>query len=492
MRTVRRAYFMASLEQHSQIVVSLAMISVISRLLSPAEIGLSVIGLAVAGIVFTAREFVTSDVLIPPGVIDIRDIQTASTLVVGCAVLISIGLFAFAPLLANFYGEPLMIHFLRVMALSGIFDAFTCPTSAILRRDMDFGTLTRVSVLTSLVNAGSVLLLAAFGMGAMSFALGALAACVARMALLFHAVPNLRMYIPRLTGSRAVFSFGIYKGASSLLDKAYDALPQLVLGRILPLSSVGLYNRANLACSLPDKILLSAVYSVAFPAFAAEVRAQNDIAKPYLRMISYITALYWPATLMLAILADPIVRLVLGNNWLMAVPIVQILACASVFYFPNILTYPILMALGANRAAFASNVIGRGLSTLIICGASFYGLIVLALSQFIAMPLQMIVSLTYVRRHAPFGWKAFFAVLTQSGIVTAFAIAGPLVVVGMNKFSGALSFPQTGLCAVLSAIGWGFALILTRHPLLAEFSRLTGRTLPPWLSWSGRQQTQEG
>lgn len=79
-------------------------------------------------------------------------------------------------------------------------------------------------------------------------------------------------------------------------------------------TAVAIYNRANTVCSIPDRIFLSAIFSFAFPALAAEVREGGDVRRSYLRALSYITVLYWPSLIMVAILADPIVRLALETS----------------------------------------------------------------------------------------------------------------------------------------------------------------------------------
>jgi O-antigen/teichoic acid export membrane protein len=402
--TVRRAFLMATLEQYSQIVVSLAMIAVLSRLLSSAEIGIAVIGLGIGTLAFNVRELVTSEFLIQRENISPEDVRTAITLMFGFSVLICSILLILAPWLAEFYTQPGLGPFICILAISGVIDSAVGTIAALLRRDMLFGALTRMGVLSSITNAVVIIVLVTLDFGYMSYAWGTLAAASVRMVLGFHARPILWMYRPSLAGWRSFFVFGGYKGASTIIDRTYEALPQLVLGRFMPLTAVGLFNRANLVCGLPDKFMLSAIFAVAFPAFAAEVRAQRRVDEAYLKVISYITALYWPALIVLAILAHPIVNIALGQAWDEAVPLVQILSVAAIFWFPNILTFPVLVAMGANQQAFESNFIGRGLSTVVICCASYFGLYTLVLSQFIVLPFQMVISLIYVRRHIQFAW----------------------------------------------------------------------------------------
>lgn len=481
MGTVRRAFFMASLDQYSQIVVSMALIAVLSRLLNSTEIGVATIGLSIGTIVFTAREFATSEFLIQREQLQATEIRTGTTLVFGLSAVIAVGLCLLSPFIATFYGDAALKDFIYMTAIAGLIDGLVSPHTALLRREMEFGSLTRINVGGAFANAFVALGAAWSGYGFMSLALALIAAALVRAILTFHAKPEIWMFRPCLVGTRSIFAFGGYKGASSVLDRLYESLPQLVLGRIMPLSAVGIFNRANLVCGLPDKLMLSAAFAVAFPAFSAEVRAKRAVKQSYLRMISYISVLFWPSSLMLAILADPVVNIVLGHGWLAVVPILQILCCATVFSFANILTYPVLVAFGANKDAFTANFVGRGLSAIVICLVSSYGLIALALSQFISLPFQMYISFRYIRQHVQFEWAELLAVMTRSGMITLMAIVGPVAILIFNDFDFDFSGSATALSILLCAAGWTIGMVAFRHPLLDELPAISERLLGRWV-----------
>ena len=61
---VRRAFAMAAGEQYVRLAINFASIAMVSRLLTPTEIGVSVIGTGIMAIALGLREFATSDFLI--------------------------------------------------------------------------------------------------------------------------------------------------------------------------------------------------------------------------------------------------------------------------------------------------------------------------------------------------------------------------------------------------------------------------------------------
>jgi O-antigen/teichoic acid export membrane protein len=242
---------------------------------------------------------------------------------------------------------------------------------------------------------------------------------------------------------------------------------------MLPHSAVGLYNRANVTAGIPDKIVLTSVLSVAFPALAAEVRRGRSLKEPYLRALSLITVLYWPALVLLAILAQPVVLVLLGQQWLAVTPLLQVIAIAALGWFPVALNPPVLLAIGATRDRMLAALLGRSGAAVVLCssaycGIAYFGVMAMAASQLVSLPLQMVVALCFVRRHIAFRWREVPAALWKSAMVTASSAAGSLCVVALPHFSFNLSIRGTLLALLLAAVGWLAGVLVTRHPAVLE------------------------
>jgi O-antigen/teichoic acid export membrane protein len=470
MKHVRRAFLMATLGQYLSIVVSLALIAVMSRLMTPAEIGLSVIGLGVTTVVFSLREFVTSDFLIQLGTVERHDVRTARTVMSCITGVLGLALLLASPWLAGFYDNGTLKLFLALTIAAAIIDGLASPNLALIRRDMEFGTVTLIDTVRLSVNAIATIGFAMLQWGFISFAAAALVASIVSTSLALMSRQIWWSFRPSFKSFRVIAEFGRYRGATNVVDRFYDSLPMMILGSIMSSAAVGSYSRAVTISNLPDRLVLSSVFSVAFPALAAGVRSQIDVKKSYLHSLGFITVVYWPALLMVTILADPIVRMALGDGWGEVIPLARLLTLSSVFFFPVVLTYPLLMALNANRSAFAYNMISRSASAAILCAASFFGVTAIAMSQFISLPMQMVLCFIFVRRYVTFAWRDLFEAILPSGLISLATIAGPIAAAAFLGFRFDFTLPETALICILGIIGWLVGLKATHHPFLDEIS----------------------
>jgi O-antigen/teichoic acid export membrane protein len=472
MSRIRRALVLASAERYVGVVVQLGLIAMVSRLLTPEEVGVNTIGTGLMMILLSLREFASADFLVQRKTLTPDEVRTTFTLLFGIGALLGVAIAALAPAIGASYGTPGLADFLRVVAIVGLFDAVRLPLVALLQRDLAFGTLAVINVVGLVTGAVVTVGLAALGHGYMSFAWAWLATSVLTSVLALCLRPELDAFRFRVRAWRPVTAFGGWWGAGVLLMKLHEALPPLVLGRLLPLSAVGLYNRATMVSMIPERVILSQVYTVAFPAFAAQARDGQDVGAGFLRAVSYVSVVHWPFLAVLGLLAHPLVLIVLGDQWTEIVPLVRILAFAAMFGSPAILSLQALGALGALRHKLLVNLITRPIAVVALCGATFFGLTAMAFSQCAVLALQLAVALFFFRRNVPVAWRDLGAVVRHSLVVTVAAAAPCLVALSMTGFGAPPSIGAALIAGGLSVTCWMGAIWLSDHPVKVEVERL--------------------
>jgi O-antigen/teichoic acid export membrane protein len=347
---------------------------------------------------------------------------------------------------------------------------------------MDFGKVMLINTSGAVTAAVVSIALALLGFSYMSFAWGWVSSAVVTGAIALMLGSNFRIFRPRLQGWRGMLAFGGYNGGTVVLYRFYESLPYLLLGRVLSADAAALYNRALMICQLPDKVILAGALSVALPAFSGAVRTGGDLKQAYLRSLHLITGLQWPALVMVALLADPLVRLLLGDQWHAVVPLVRIVAIAFLFSFSFELNYPVLVSVGAIRDVFLRAALIFPVSAAVVLGAALHGLEAVTWSLLAVIPFQALVSLSFIRRHIRVTWPEIASAVWSSAQVTALSLVGPIAVILLTGTNLTMSFPIAVAVGAAAAPGWILGLWVTRHDLLNEgklaVQMVRGRRLP--------------
>jgi O-antigen/teichoic acid export membrane protein len=468
---IRRALLLASAERYIAMSVNLATTVMIARLLRPEEFGLAVLGLSIWTFAEGLRELGITSYLVQQPELTIAKIRTSFTIVLMLTLIMAGPIVLAAPFIARFYGAPELENYFYVIAVCFFVGPFVQPIHALWRREMAFATIASLSALTTTLNAGVTIFLAYLGFSFMSFAWASLVSTTTGLLLYLFLWRDLSIFRFSLSEWRGVVSFGVYDCGATALYRLWDTFPYLMLGRILGAGAVGLYQRATMLCNLPERLLLAGMVPVVLPAFSDRVRRGQSLKEGYLRGIEYITAVLWPALLILVILAHPIVSLLLGPQWSEVAPLVQVMAGAMLFWFQMDLTAPILMAAGAVRHSFLLALITVPFSICTQSLAAPYGLYAVALTMFINVPVFVLVGVFLVRLHVPFHLHELAASMRKSAVVALLSAVGPLAIRLWAGASRDISIAAAVIALVLSAVGWVAGLWLTGHPFLSEALR---------------------
>ena len=240
-------------------------------------------------------------------------------------------LFSAAPAIAAFFGEPRLAPVARVVTICIVISAMMSVPRALLRTQLRFRAQSAVSVLT-VVSAGSLgIWLAWRGFGVWSLVWhGVFGACVELLVTVL-VVKWLPRFVFSSASFREFFSFGWKHLASSLVNAVYYHVYSLVIGRTLGAAAVGVYSRAHSWASLPPQMVSEAATNVNYPLL---VRLQDDnvaLRRAYGKLALLSFAVLVPGLGALAVLAEPIVGFVLGEQWICCVPYIRILSAGLLF-----------------------------------------------------------------------------------------------------------------------------------------------------------------
>jgi O-antigen/teichoic acid export membrane protein len=471
---VRRAFLWASFGRYLVMAINLAATLILARLLVPAEYGVTVLGGAVLALAEALRALGGGAYLIQKPELLPENIRACFTVSLVATMLIALALILLAGPLAKFFDMAQLVPYLHVAACGYLTGPFMYPIAALMSRNMTFGPIAMVSVVTATVNAAVSVSLAARGFGYMSFAWGGAVSTAVGMLLYLYLWKDRSIFRPILRHWGSVLRFGVFDSATSVLSQIADALPYFIFGKMFNAAAVGLSQRAVMLCLIPERVILAGVGAVALPAFSQQTRDGGSLKPIYLHAIELITAAQWPSLLLLALLAHPAISILLGAQWLEAAPFVRILATALLFSFPLTLFYPTIVAVGAIRYMPLVVTLQSLVSLAVLIGFARHGLHAAILSTWVIFPWNGLVALLLARHFVGFRWLGLAGAIKKSLLVSLFSILGPAALL-MLYHSFSLPVTASAMAVVLSALGWFAGLRLTRHPLLDEILRIVAK-----------------
>ncbi len=478
MSSMQRSIFFSAVERYASLVLFFVSTAVLSRLLSPEEFGIYALVTAVTSVfAASSQEFGGANFLIQKASLSDDNVRTAFTITFCLSMVIAFGLYAVGGPAGGMWGFEGLKSGISVAVLNFAITPFSMTIIALLRRNMQFGTIATSNFVCNVTVVTVSIVLAILGYSYLAPIWGMVAGSAAQLVYLLLARKNFRIFKPSLVGGREIVRFGLYSSGVVLINVFYNSAPQLFLARMLDLAAVGLYSRAVNVTQVFDKLVTQVISPIIMPAIYAQTSAGGDLRRIYLHAVSLLSVLHWPFLTFMALMAKPIILVWLGQSWLEVVPLIQLLCIGYLALFAACLTYPVLVAAGSVRDTLLSSLISLPPSLLVTFVASFFGVEVVAASAMLALPFQAAVAIYFISHRLGLRIGDILHATWKSAVVMLSCGAAAAICAAMVEYR--LVGPAAGIAVSCVATGavWIAAVIATRHSMLPELEASASRVL---------------
>lgn len=300
---------------------------VLARLLLPSDFGMVALATSFAQAIEAMSFLGVEDALVREHRPDRRFYDTGFTLNLLRGLAMAALLVGLAGPAAEWFAEPRLVPVIYVLALAAAVDGLGNIGVVEFRRDFAFH---REFVLLILPRLASIVLMVGAALLWRSYwalVVGILAMRFLRVALSYRMHP----YRPRLSLSawRGLIGYSLWSWFVALAVMVRERSSAFLIGRMLGTGPLGVFTVGADLAALPTSELVEPLSRAAFSGFAAARNQGEPAGEIYLRVVAATALLTLPAGIGTSLVADPLVRLAFGPNWVEAIPLVQVLAVAG-------------------------------------------------------------------------------------------------------------------------------------------------------------------
>lgn len=306
---------------------------ILARLLSPSDYGI----ISMLTIFITVSQvFVQSGLntaLIQKKEADEEDFSSVFYISLTVAIILYGLLFVASPIISEFYNMPELKNVLRVLALVLIPGAYNSIQNAKIAREMQFKKL-MYSTMGAVCISGIVGIGLAFtGAGVWALVAQQIVNQLAICLILFKVVkwhPCLKYSFYKV---KTLFDFGWKLLCSSLIDTIYTNLQSLVIGKKYNATMLGYFNRGKQFPQLLVENINGSIQSIMLPTLSRHQDDKERMKAMMRKSIVTSSFVLLPILVGLAVVAKPLVSIVLTDKWLPCVPYIWIY-CFNYAFMP--------------------------------------------------------------------------------------------------------------------------------------------------------------
>lgn len=364
----------------SQLILLISQI-VLARLLEPKDFGL--IGM-LAIFIAISQAFIDSgfdNALIQKKDVNQTDYSTVFYFNITIGFVLYLILYLAAPFIADFFHQPLLVNLTRVVCIILAVNSFGLIHFVKFKIEMNFKAIAQVVVMANLLSAfvGIIMALLNFGVWALA---GQIIGIYFFRTILFWMKSSWRpSFVFSIQSFKQLFNFGSKLLLSGLISQTFENIYLLVIGRMFSVAALGFYSQAKKLQQVPVTTLAQMVGNVTFPAFSKIQDENEKLKQGFRKLIKLLVFINFPLMLGLAVIAKPLLVLILGEKWLPSVPYFQLLCISGMIYTLHASNLNILKVKGRSDLFLYLEIVKKAIVVLAIIIGLNWGIIGLIVGQ---------------------------------------------------------------------------------------------------------------
>jgi PST family polysaccharide transporter len=438
----------------SQSILSILVLIVLARLLTPKEFGIVNAALIVIGISTIFAQLGVGPAIVQRKDLEPRHLTTGNTLSIMLGFFLSGIIFIFSSAISSFFKMRELTSILQPLSVILVFEGASTIPRALLHRELKFKLLVFVDLSGYFFGYGIVGICLAFAhAGVWALVTAQLVQSISQWLLLLKLQAYPKTLKIEKQALRELSNFGGGFTLASIFNYFARNGDYLVVGRFLGAENLGLYSRAYKLMTVPATIFSGVADRVLFPAMA---KLQNDDLKlqmAHKRNIAIVSLLSLPLSAAMIILAPEIITILLGEKWKGAIIPFRILSIGALFRA----SYKISELLARAKGSVYKIAFSQGAyCLLVITGACIgqkwgiigvsWGVLFALLGMFfllssISMRLTCLNLKTFLAEHLPSGkiTIVFLTVLQVLVVVLRDNSFSPLIIVVLCLFASIIT-----------------------------------------------------
>lgn len=305
---------------------------VIARLVAPEMYGL--IALITVFISF-AQVFIDSgfgNALIQKQNRTEKDYNTVFIFNMAVAIVLYVGFFLTAPVIADFYDEPRLIVLTRFVALNLIISSLCIVQRTRLNISLDFKTQAKATVIATIIGGSVGIFMAYHGFEVWALVIQQLTSqSITTIVLMYYS-----SWRPRLQFSwdsfKSMFSFGSKLLINNVITSIYINIANLVIGKYYSPASLAFYNRGFTLSQLPSTNIEAVLQRIIYPLTCEVQNDRGRLVQTYLKYLHFSHFIILPLLTLLCVLSAPLISVLLTDKWLPAAEYVSLFSINFMFY----------------------------------------------------------------------------------------------------------------------------------------------------------------
>lgn len=242
-----------------------------------------------------------------------------------CGLILYFILFLSSEVFPFISNDTVLKTLIKVQAIALIITSLTSVPQALLRKKLDFYSLSISSLIAGIFSSIISISLALLGYGIWALLSFYLIQPVIYLVIILIRSKYIPKFIFKFYDIKNIFSFSINLTLTKILSYIERNIAKIFIGQYLGYAQVGLYNLSNMLVVKSIKAASQFINPVFYSLSSKKKEMiEENLASNFLMYVQVCALLFYPAGIILLFFSEEIILFIFGNKWKSMIPIVSI------------------------------------------------------------------------------------------------------------------------------------------------------------------------
>ncbi|MFT2090397.1 lipopolysaccharide biosynthesis protein [Paraglaciecola sp. 2405UD69-4] len=468
MATFKKALIFSFAEKYLRIILQLVSVTILARLITPEEYGIYTIAVVFVGIASIIKELGVNNYLIKEQDLTTDKIRSAYGVLIIVATFTALILFLSSSFIADFYTEQTLSPILKLLAFNILIAPYGSIIQTLQRKELNFQPSFVTGLLSQLISVIMMIGLAINDFGVYTLVWGAIIQTATQALLIQFYRPKSMPALPNLKLWKEITGYSSFVSLNAVAGHIGHNSAELITGKFLSITDVGILNRASNTAGLFNNLFTQALGPVVTPFFAKLKAEKGDITRSFKTILQIQLSIAWPFYIVLGLFSELIIRILFGEQWLAAAPLLSLYCISRSIYFVTQLAESILMGLGEAKSIMKAGLLLNSLRVIIALIFAPYGLTTLV-TALVTIPslIRLAIYFYLIKTKIHITSKNYISWLKSPFIISIFTLT-PYLVFSMLPFASTSNMLSALVTIIAMGIIWLFMVFYSEQGQLLK------------------------
>jgi len=379
--------------KYAGMAVSLVVVAVLARLLSPSDFGVVAIATVIISFFSVFSDFGFEPAIIQYKQLTKKDLSNIFSYTTWMGVFLAVLFFFLSWAISKYYKNDNLLLICQLLSVNLFFATANIVPNALVHKDKLFKFIAWRTLIVQTIGGTAAIIAAISGLGLYSLVINPIFSSIVIFMINFRKYPQQLCFTFGTESIKKIFSFSVYQFLFSVINFFSRNLDKLIIGKYLNLSALGYYEKSYRLMMLPLENITHIVSPVMHPIFSEFQSDLKKLATSYEGVIKFLSFVGFPLSILLYFTAKELVLIIFGNQWLLSVPSFEILAISVGIQIVLATAGPIFQASNSTKQLFICGL----LSSALTISAVLFSVVVFKTIESVAWAVTITIAINFLQ-----------------------------------------------------------------------------------------------